>query len=104
VGPMWKDIEDYPDWKLGPTIPDVSEVEALSDECVKLGVRDGYYSNPTEWGHAGNPQIGPDAVEWDANYTNVKPADLSAARPFGGLTVVGHQFSSTPLDQSMFLI
>ena len=101
---MWSDIETYHDWSEGVTIPDVVEVLALVDEAAKAGMQAGFYSSPPMWRLAGNPPVGPDAWGWCANYTQTPPTTLAAATPFGGLKMVGHQFTSTPLDQNVFIL
>lgn len=100
---MWTDVETYQDWYDGVTIPNAVEVESLADESLKLGVTFGAYSSPPMWSLAGNPQLGSRCLSWGAAYVEAEPADLIDAPRFGGMTPVGWQWTSTPLDQSLML-
>lgn len=107
---MLADVETYHDWVEGDTIPGVGEIMDMVDEAAKQGKRAAFYSSPPMWARAGNPLLdGADAVGWSANGPTYGqptpwPDSLDGVAQFGGLEMVGQQFTSVPLDESIFLL
>ena len=93
------DIETYTDG----TIPNAQEIEDIADEAQLNFLMPAFYSSPPMWAKAGNPQIN-DGVGWGAKYINKEPADLSGAPHFGDLKMIGWQWTSSPLDRSLFVL
>lgn len=95
---LWTDIETYTDG----TIPTAAQVDDAMDECAQLGLTPGVYTSPEMWRRAGNPRVEPHWRNWTALYNG--RADL-AVPEYGGWAaeqIVGHQFTSTPIDRSVF--
>lgn len=92
---LWLDIEEYPD---DGSIPTGDEVIAAVGTCYAEGVQPGIYTRRDIWDRIGAPQL-PGVWLWDANWNG----DITLnVEPYGGMTVKGHQWTSTPIDQSVF--
>lgn len=94
---LWIDAE-------GTTnLPTVGWMDTAFDEAVRQGQRPGIYSNPS-WlsQHFGNTQAFAGQPLWTANYNGHMDVD-DPSYQWGGMQVVGHQFTSTPIDRSVFL-
>ena len=91
------DVEKYTDGSE----PSAAQVIAVADEYRAQGKVPKFYSSPTMWANAGNPDVG-HALAWVATYVDSQPADLSGVTGFGNLSVVGWQWSDVGVDQSIF--
>lgn len=99
---LWYDVETVLDSHGVVTIPTAAEVRATADRTLAEGGNPGMYTSLTMWARAGSPDCS-ECWNWTANYTG-HPA-LDSLPLYGGWArdmVVGHQFTSTPYDQSVF--
>lgn len=92
---LWADVETY----LDGSMPSWYSVTNFLTGCREAAIRPGIYSSAEMWRRGKYGQLGPDVLLWAARY-GVEPWDVD---PFGGMSLVGHQYSSTPVDQSVFL-
>lgn len=96
---LWIDVEDYPPGSgILPTVPTI--MQAL-DECSAVGLRPGIYSSVGMWARIGNPSL-PGVWAWVAGYVDAMPSSLDDAPQFGNLHIVGWQWTSSPIDRSIF--
>ncbi len=93
---LWLDIEEYPS---DHSIPNSIWIETALDECAVQGVRGGIYSGRYVWQKIGSPAF-PGVPLWTADYNERPDLDVPV---YGGMELVGHQFTSTPVDQSVYL-
>lgn len=89
---LWQDIEHYQG-----RLPIASEIDAALDECAKQGVRGGIYSRKGVWDEIGNPNF-PGVPLWVADYDGIPT--LESTEPFGEMTLVAKQYTSTAPDGS----
>lgn len=95
------DVETYVDG----SIPDAHMIARAISQCVKRGVEPVIYWSREMWKRAGSPT---DEVfnvyQWVAEYVDWIPEDLYDVTPVVGPyhLVVGHQYTSDPLDLSIF--
>src|ERR1035437_2395228 len=92
------DVETY---GAAASIPSEATVRAAIDACG--GTPPCIYSSPSMWARIGSPSM-PGVRGWGATYINAEPVDLSGAPQFGDLQMIAWQWTSSPLDQSLFLI
>ena len=95
------DVETYVDG----SIPDAHMIARAISQCVKRGIEPVIYWSREMWRRAGSPE---DEVfnvyQWVAEYVDWIPEDLYDVTPVVGPyhLVVGHQYTSDPLDLSIF--
>lgn len=82
---LFLDIEPYTDGSL----PGTSMIQAALDACNARGIRGAIYSGAWVWPRLGNPSF-PGVPLWYAVYDGVAALDQ---QPFGGMVLVGKQFS-----------
>lgn len=93
---LWLDVETYTDG----TIPGPGTIQAALNECDEEGVIGGIYTSRSMWQRIGSPSMFGDSPLWVADYN--EKADLDVVL-FGAWTEAkGHQYTSTPIDQSVF--
>lgn len=98
VLPPFSDAETY-----DGTIPTRQELLTIADEYERQHLAGHFYSNRTMWERANGPSL-PDSFGWVATYVNTEPADLDAAPGFGDLQIIGWQWTSDGVDQSLMLV
>lgn len=91
---LWLDIEPYTDGSL----PGADWIRAALAECEAQGVRGGIYSGAWVWPRLGSPQF-PGVPLWSAIYDGVPQLDVT---PYGGMRLVGKQFTTHPCDTNVF--
>ena len=101
---LWLDIEEY----LDGSLPGPAWIREAVAECRRLGLgiaingreyHGAVYSGEHVWRKLSGLVL-PDTMLWSANYNN--RADLDVPR-YGGMTLVGHQYTSSPCDRNVFL-
>lgn len=92
---LWLDIEKYTDGSL----PNAHHIEAALAYSQVLGQEAGIYSGKYVWDSLGNPSF-PGVKLWSANYNNQHDLVVPS---YGEMVLVGHQYTSTPVDRSVFL-
>ena len=92
---LWIDVEPYTDG----TCPSASQVSAALDRCAAVGVTGGLYTGLYVWKRLGQPSY-PGVPLWYALYDDRPVIDIPQ---YGDMRPVAHQFSSSPVDQSVFL-
>ena len=98
---LWIDVETYTDG----TIPSALTIAAAIDECELLGVQPGIYTSSAMWQRIANPNFSHLPL-WVAHYYFEPRPNLEGVQLFGGWSrdmVYGHQWTSSPVDQSVFL-
>jgi cell wall-associated NlpC family hydrolase/GH25 family lysozyme M1 (1,4-beta-N-acetylmuramidase) len=93
---LWIDVETYPNDNSCPT---AEQVRAALDRCAERGVKGGVYTGKYIWQALGNPSF-PGVPLWYAHYNDRPVIDTPQ---YGDMTPVGHQWTSSPLDQNVFL-
>lgn len=93
---LWPDIEAYTDGRF----PNADECLQIFDEMKRNNAHPSLYTGPWMWEKLGRPNFGPEVWLWNANYNN--KADLVSVPSYGGMTQVGHQYTSTPIDLDVF--
>lgn len=93
---LWLDIEPYEN-----TLPTLQEIEGCIEVCASLHQMCGIYTGKWVWDSLGNPQVFSYLPLFHAEYDI--PPSLTLRNLYGGWTVcAGHQYTSTPLDRSIF--
>lgn len=92
---LWLDIEPYPS---DNSVPGAAWIRAALAECAAQGGRGGIYSGRYVWDRLGHPQF-PGVPLWTADYNNRADLDVPG---YGEMRVVGHQYTSTPVDRNVF--
>jgi hypothetical protein len=94
---LWIDVEKYTDGSL----PTLDEVIRSIEYIESLNIRPGIYTAKWVWDILDNPQELSSDLLWYADWSN--PPSLDLAVPFGGWRqAAGHQYTSTPVDRSIF--
>jgi hypothetical protein len=97
---LWIDIEPY---QTNSNLPSTEQIKQCIELVRRGGISPGIYTGPWVWSLLRNP-IDPvinACPLWTAEYNGL--ATLSDVTLYGGWTVaVGHQWTSSPLDQSVF--
>ena len=91
---LWADIETYEG-----SMPTWYALRRYVAECRAAQLRPGIYSSAEMWRRGGYRNLGPEVLLWAAR-SGVEPW---AVEPFGGMSLVGHQYQGSPLDVSVFL-
>lgn len=99
---LWLDIEVY---QNDGTIPTAAEVITAVQACRDQRVQPGIYTRKDIWESLGNPQL-PGVWLWDANWNGDMTLNVM---PYGGMTVMAHQYSNhlpdgSPLDMDVFAL
>lgn len=98
---LWIDVEDYTDG----SIPRWETVRDALTACDERGVTGGIYTSISMWAKLNAPDIPEGIPLWTANYGSAP--DLEGTPLYGGWTrewLRGHQWTSTPVDQNVFLL
>ena len=93
---LWLDIEKYTDGSM----PNEQQIRQAIEYVDRLGKVAGVYSGQYIWQELGNPSF-PGVPLWSANYNNMH--DLTSVPSYGDMTLVGHQYTNTPCDRSVFM-
>jgi GH25 family lysozyme M1 (1,4-beta-N-acetylmuramidase) len=95
--PLWLDCEDYTD-KSYPSLAVIQQaINACDDHALVCGIyTGGWWWRP----RTGNSQAFSDLPLWDANYDD--PPGLGAPGYGGWQARSGHQYTSKPVDRSVF--
>lgn len=94
---LWLDLEPYTDGSM----PSVYETHQAVDECRRQGVAVGIYTGAWCWPRMGNTEAFSDLPLWAAVYQGGPTLNIPL---FGGWTFAsGHQYTSNPVDLSVFL-
>lgn len=93
---LWIDVEPYND-----TLPTLYELEGCINACAALHQPCGIYTGKWVWDRLGNPTQFSYLPLMHAEY-DILPS-LILLTPYGGWNVcAGHQYTSTPIDRSIF--
>jgi hypothetical protein len=97
---LWPDIEPY---QTNDNLPDLNQIKECVSFCFDADYFPGIYTGPWVWKLLGNPHdpVLSSLPLWSAEYNEVPTLD--SAQLYGGWTAcAGHQFTSNPVDQSVF--
>lgn len=93
---LWIDVEPY-----NNTLPTLNELEGCVNACANLNQPCGIYTGKWVWDRLGNPQLFSYLPLMHAEYDI--PPSLTLRTPYGGWTTcAGHQYTSAPIDRSIF--
>lgn len=96
------DIETYTDG----SIPTREQLDDILDEYARQAYDPGFYSSVEMWRRVGSPRYA-GVRGWGAGGPRYKtggdwPLSLDGAPAFGGLSIMGWQWTSNPLDLDIF--
>ena len=93
---LWIDVEPY-----NGVYPKLQDIEDAVEVCVNRSQPCGIYTGKWVWDALGNPYYWSYLPLWHSHY-GIEPS-LTLSNPYGGWTTcVGHQYTSTPIDQNIF--
>lgn len=104
------DAPDVETYGAAQSIPGEHVIAPALDELDKNGAGDSpIYSSSEMWRRIGSPMTFKGRKSWGAggdryNTGGEWPESLDDAPRFGGLEPIGHQFTSVPLDRSIFML
>lgn len=98
---LWCDVEPF---QTNSNVPGVDWLYAAQDTAEEAGVRFGIYTGPWVWQLLGNPTDFWDVPLWTAQYYLDRLPRLGQIQLYGGWeSAAGHQYTSDPVDLSVFL-
>lgn len=95
---LWCDIEPY---RTNDNVPGIGWIVSAREETERLGYTFGIYSGYWVWQLLGFPTELDDAYAWLAEYNGKQTMELTHVH--GLSRVVGHQWTSKPVDQNVWL-
>jgi hypothetical protein len=99
--PLWLDCEDYADAQGHVSYPSLETIEQAVDACVRMSIPCGIYTAAWWWiPRTGNNEGFSGLPLWDAIYDG--NPNLIAPKFGGWVEMAGHQWTSTPIDRSVF--